>query len=103
MDTLVRIFAKYSENYGLADGGTPYFKDKGTVEYELRASDDLFMYESDICIEAIKALLTEQSNSYVKYEYLSHELVFHEPVKLDSAKFKAMVCLAHASKEEKLN
>lgn len=85
MKTTVRIFTQTYENYGYR------WKAKGGQEFEIAVDLDLLMYEKDACIEAFKGLLLEQSDNMFRYEYLSHEPVFHEPVKLDGDKFARLV------------
>ena len=88
MDTLIRIVAQYFENYSDDLNSAPYWKQKGTVEFNLTADLDDIMYEKDMAVKAIKDLLLEQSNPHFKYEYVDMVPVFHLPITLDSEKFK---------------
>jgi hypothetical protein len=94
MKTLVRIIAQYYENY--SDSNVPYWKPKMGQEFTLRVESDHFMYTQENAIESIKKLLAEQSDSHNRYEYVSHELVFFEPIALDAAKFETLI---HAANE----
>lgn len=78
METLVNIYTQVYEN-GKAKGGQMF---------TLRVNSDLFFYAEEQCVDAIKRLLAEQSNEYVRYTYTDHELVFHEPVALDDNLFE---------------
>ena len=82
MDTLISITAQYYENYNTSGEGAPHWKPKGGQIFTLRADSDLFFYVEDRCVEAIKILLAKESNSYCRYEYIEHELIFSEPVEL---------------------
>lgn len=83
--TLVRIIAQTFENY--SDNDTPYWKPKGGQEFTLRANADFFMYEKELCLEVIKKMLVEKSNPHMRFEYVDHQLVFHEPIVLDEQAF----------------
>lgn len=84
--TLVVITAQYYENYGYSDG-SDFWKPKGGQEFHIYADSDDFFYGEQFCIQAIKEMLAEESNAFARYEYLSHELIFSDPIKLDSEKF----------------
>ena len=51
-------------------------------EFQIYADSDYFFMEES-CIEAIKCLLKEVSNVCHKYEYVSHQLIFSEPIPLE--------------------
>ena len=78
MKTLVNIYTQVLEN-GKAKGGQIF---------QLRVLSDLFLYGEEQCVDAIKVMLAEQSNEYVRYTYTDHELVFHEPIALDDNLFE---------------
>lgn len=84
---LVQITAQYYENY--SDTDKPYWKPKMGQEFFLRADSDDFMYGLTECIAAIKKMLEKQSNSRCRYEYVSHELIFHESIELSTDEFEA--------------
>jgi len=87
MKTLVRISAQYYENYAAHnsnwDGKKEGWKAKGGQEFFTYVHADDFIYVPDFCQKAIKSLLAEKSNLYVRYEYVEHELIFSEPIALE--------------------
>ena len=94
MNTLLNITAQYHENYGAHDwnekGGCPQsWRAKGGQVFTLRVNSDNFMYAEAECLKAIATLLVKQSNEYVRYTYVDHELVFSEPIALDSDLFES--------------
>jgi hypothetical protein len=86
MKVLVEITAQYFENYAYPEAGFSW-KPKGTQTFHLYADDDYFLYGKEYAIAAIKRQLLKQSNDYCKVEFVSLELIFHEPIKLDDAEF----------------
>ena len=82
MNTLCYVTAQYYENYG-GDSTSPHWKQKGGQIFKLYVDSDDFFYGEEHCIKAIKECLHNQSGSKYKYEYLSHELIFNEPVELN--------------------
>lgn len=91
MTTLVQITAQYFENYNCFNvGATPNWKPKGGQVFNMYVDSDLFLYGKDICIEAIKVMLEEQCDRLNKFEYISHELIFAEPIVLNSDKFEGI-------------
>ena len=90
MKTLVQITAQYFENYNFFDGGTPHWKPKGGQVFNMYVDSDLFFYTEDMCVEAIKVMLEEQCDKLNKFEYISHELIFSEPIVLDNDKFESI-------------
>lgn len=96
MNTLVQIFAQVHENYGAHDwngqGTCPQsWKPKGCQMFTLRVDSDAFSYVEEQCVKAIEKLLEKQSNDFYRYEYLSHELVFQEPIALNDAEFETLL------------
>ena len=94
MNTLLHITAQYSENYGAhswnGQGECPQaWKPKGGQVFTLRVNSDSFMYAEAECLKAIATLLAKQSNEYERYTYIEHELVFSEPIALDSDLFES--------------
>jgi len=85
--TLCQITAQRHENYGYHDG-TEHWKPKGGHVFHLKVDSDLFLYGENICIEAIKDMLKEESNTLERFEYVSHELIFHEPTELNEQVFE---------------
>ena len=95
MKTLVQITAQYYENYGFHNG-TESWKPKGSQVFNLYADSDLFFYGEEMCIEAIKLMLEQHCDRLNKFEYISHELVFAEPIELDGDKFESIFDMVSA-------
>jgi hypothetical protein len=97
--TLVHISTQYYENYNHSGVGKPHWKPKGEQIFQMRADSDCFFYGQDIAIAAIKSLLEEYTNNSFKFEYISHEVVFSEPIELKGFKerYETLVTLAKAS------
>lgn len=91
MKTLVHVTAQTFENYNFYDGGEPRWKPKGRQLFSLMVDDMLFMYMTDECVEAIKNMLQAQSGSHTRYEYVSHDLIFHGITPLNDEIFAAEV------------
>jgi hypothetical protein len=85
MDTICLIETQYYENYG--DAQSQHWKKKGGHKFTLMVDSDDFLYEEDVCISTLKEMLESQSNSHEKFEYISHELIFSTPTKLDAEEF----------------
>lgn len=90
MKVLVQITAQYYENYAYFEGGESW-KPKGEQLFEMRVDDDYFLYNKEECVEAISKILEKQSNTACKFEYVSHELIFHEPVKIEEEHFESII------------
>lgn len=86
----VRITAQNFENYNFFNGGTPNWKPKGGRTFILESDSDLFFYDEDVCIDAIGKMLEEQSTSIERFEYVSHEVIFHDEIELSSDRFEAL-------------
>ena len=86
MKTLCQITAQYYENYG--DSKNPYWKAKGGQIFNVYVDADDFFYSQDVAVEAIQELLSKQSDWHGKYEYLSYELIFAEPIVLSDRDFE---------------
>jgi len=85
-DTICRITAQCEWNNG--DSVNPHWKPKGGVEFTLMVDADDFLYSKEICIMAIKMLLSDaESNNCCRYTYVSHELVFSS-IKMDDDLFE---------------
>ena len=83
MKTLLRVIAQYIDENG---------KPKGGREFMLTVNSDLFLYEKGECVEVVKEMLADFSKEWAgEYTYLSHELVFHEPILLNSNKFEILM------------
>ena len=88
--TLVQISTQIFENKSFYNGGNSW-KPKGELIFNLYAEADDFMYAEENCIEAIKDMLKEQSNEAERFEYIGHELIFHEPISLNSDDFQSKI------------
>jgi hypothetical protein len=99
-ETLVNISTQRYENYNDSGEGKPYWKPKGEQIFTLRADSDCFFYGEDIAIAAIKSLLEEHSNDHFKFMYVSHEVIFSEPIELKGFehRYETFVELAKASR-----
>jgi hypothetical protein len=89
-DTTCNITAQYYENYGYSEGKQAW-KPKGSAIFTLKVDSDFFLYEKDLCIEAIKEMLTNECNEGCRYEYIDHELQFSDPTVLDSEDFETRI------------
>jgi hypothetical protein len=79
MNITVLVSAQYYENY--SDTDIPYWKPKGGVDFSFPVDSDLLMYTSEReLVIALSRLVGAQSNGYARYEYLSHEVKFSEPI-----------------------
>ena len=84
----LRILAQYFENYG--DTNTPYWKPKMGMEMVVEVDSDLLMYAENI--ETVFAkIVDEQSDDHNRFEYISHELIFHKPIKLDRDRVEQLI------------
>lgn len=81
----IRILTQSFENYNYDNyPDSPIWKAKGSQEFfvDVNDDDDCVLYEEDLCIAVIKSLIAEKESALIKYEYLSFEIVFSEPIKL---------------------
>jgi hypothetical protein len=90
MKVLVQISAQYYENYAYFNGGQSW-KPKGEQTFEMKVDDDWFLYHKEECVSAIKQILSNQSNSACKFEYVSHELVFCDPITISEEDFESVL------------
>lgn len=88
MDTLVRIEAQYYENYGSSEA--PYWKPKGGQEFTIRIDSDILFYNKEGVASVLSHMLDDRSGDYIRYELLSFEPVFGEPIALDSNMFNTL-------------
>ena len=90
-DTLIHVTTQYYENYGTEIHGVSHdnWKPKGSFIFSLMVDFDYLMYGENEVIEAIKLLVAEESTPREKFEYVSHEIIFNEIIKLDPEKFEA--------------
>jgi len=75
----ILVSAQYYENY--SDSKNPYWKPKGGADFSFPVDSDLAIYA---CKEDLKAALMkmveDQGNEYSRYEYISHEFKFSDPI-----------------------
>jgi hypothetical protein len=93
MKTLVQITAQMHENYGAHDwsgeGDCPQaWKPKGGHMFTLNVDSDSMFYAEEQCVKAFKELLAKECNDFYRYEYSSHELIFHKPSALCDNEFE---------------
>jgi hypothetical protein len=75
----ILVSAQYYENY--SDTDTPYWKPKGGVDFSFPVDSELVMYVRREFLENVLIKMVEkQSNDYSRYEYLSHEVKFSNPI-----------------------
>lgn len=75
MKATLRICAQYFENYG--DSNDPHFKPKGSHIFEVLVDSHLLMYVGhEDLVTVCESIMEKQSNSVVKYKYLSNEVSF---------------------------
>ena len=81
MKATLRIKAQYYENYG--DVEQPSFRPKGSQYFEVPVSTDLLMYVgNDDLIKSCEEILANHSNGIIKFKYISHDVLFSEPITL---------------------
>ena len=84
----ITIHCQYYENYAAYEGGE-HWKPKGGHEFMIKGFDpDFLFYDEAKTIEALKKTVTDQSNNYEKFEYISHELKFGEPTVINKDHFE---------------
>jgi len=88
MKTLVRIESQYFENYGSAEA--PHWKPKGGQEFTIRIDSDILFYNKEGMESVIANMLDNNSTEYARYELISTEPVFCEPIELDSDIFNVL-------------
>jgi hypothetical protein len=75
----ILVSAQYYENY--SDSKNPYWKPKGGADFSFPVDSDLAIYA---CKEDLKnslmKMVEEQGNEYSRYEYISHEFKFSDPI-----------------------
>jgi hypothetical protein len=75
----ILVSAQYYENY--SDSKNPYWKPKGGADFSFPVDSDLaiYAYKEDLKNALIK-MVEAQSNEYSRYEYISHEFKFSDPI-----------------------
>jgi hypothetical protein len=93
----IRVISQSLENYsflenGEIDGVNPYWKCKGGQVFEIKVDGDFVMIvDKSVMIQGIKTFLERHSNVGWKYEYISHEVIFGNPIVIDSDTFTSEV------------
>lgn len=81
MKVELRIQAQYYENYNLTGEGEPNFKPKGGQVFTCHIDSDLlFHVGNEGLIKACEEVLKGHSNGAISFTYLSHEILFSEPI-----------------------
>jgi hypothetical protein len=75
----ILVSAQYYENY--SDSKNPYWKPKGGADFSFPVDSDLaiYAYKEDLKNALIK-MVEAQGNEYSRYEYISHEFKFSDPI-----------------------
>jgi hypothetical protein len=85
----ILVSAQYYENY--SDNQTPYWKPKGGVDFSFPVDSELVMYIPNGVLEnALTKMVEEQSNEYSRYEYISHEVKFSNPIVVEGLERELM-------------
>lgn len=84
----VLITAQNYENYSCdgdyVDTDNPSWKAKGSSHFLVEVEDFWLMYaENEDVKERFSEVIANQSNGVMKYEYVSHELLWHGIEKID--------------------
>ena len=75
----ILVSAQYYENY--SDSNKPYWKPKGGADFYFPVDSDLVMYAfKEDLKNALMKMVEEQGNEYSRYEYISHEFKFSDPI-----------------------
>tara|TARA_R110002124_G_scaffold284065_1_gene460839 strand:+ start:69 stop:431 length:363 start_codon:yes stop_codon:yes gene_type:complete len=99
----VRILTQVEENCGHYEGNFKW-KKKGGQEFSMNVDDGLMMYgDKDVIIKSFQKFLDLESNDYVKYTYLSHELVFHTSIELKGNLSKVYEKISEEIEKEETN
>lgn len=86
----IRVIAQVvEENYNWAQGGDPYWKNKGGTEFVIPQVDsDSVMYAAPGEAEVvIQSMLDDQSGYYMKFTLIDWEIIWAEPVVLSTNVF----------------
>jgi hypothetical protein len=75
----ILVSAQYYENY--SDSKNPYWKPKGGADFSFPVDSDLAIYACKEDLKnALMKMVEEQGNEYSRYEYISHEFKFSDPI-----------------------
>lgn len=88
----IRIITQYYENY--SDTDNPHWKPKNSFIFEVFADSDVILYAPNL-EKILSEMVAEQSDSHNKFEYLEHEIVWHEPQVLSGEELENRIYAAH--------
>lgn len=79
MKALVNVLTQYYNENG---------RPKSGQTFQFRANSDIFLYDEEAAVQIIKKMIAEHDKEWAgHHEYISHEIVFFEPIQLDSNQF----------------
>lgn len=97
MDCKILINTQYYENYNVGPDGfnlegdkLPHWKPKGGHMFSMSIDSDALFYIDDIEGKLSK-IISNQSSIAEKFEYISHEIEWNEPTKLESIEFSKLL------------
>jgi hypothetical protein len=85
MQVKIKVQTQYFENISLSS--VPCFKPRGGQEFIFPCNSDFVMgVELNELVETIELMLKNYSNAphRYKYEYMSHDIEFHEPIVIEN-------------------
>ena len=91
MTTLLHIYAQVYE------GGSPSWEPNGCRIFAMHVDADNFRYDEKVCVDTMKAMLAEASDTHTKYEYIDYALLFSAPIELNGFddKFSEILKVKH--------
>jgi len=94
----VQIYAQIQENYGWHNDQF-HWKNKGQQIFEIDASTDGLLYaDKDILDKSFQELLDVESDNMFRYIYINHEIIFLEPIKINTNIFEIYEKLSNLDK-----
>ena len=82
MQVKIKVQTHYFENISLSS--VPCFKPRGCQAFMFHCNSDCVMgVELNELVETIELMLKNYSNAHYKYEYMSHDIEFHEPIVIE--------------------
>ena len=88
MDCKIIINSQYYQNY--SDTDTPYWKPKGGHEFQIEVNSDVLMYSNELEKHLTK-IVSKQTTSHEKFEYVGHEVQFSEPTMLGTGELYDLI------------
>lgn len=87
----LKINVQYSENYNYYEGGEPHWKATGGTSFIIEDFDaDTIFYDRERAVEVMKMLVAAESTPLEKFEYISHELTFAQPIVVQNDRFEEL-------------